>query len=73
MISFLNFKSCAGVVKLMAEVVEEPSEMRKSGAGALLSHSMRITSSSLHWRTATLLPLLVDGSFLQISDKSVEG
>lgn len=57
----------------MTEVLEEPTEMRISGAGALLSHIMRITSSNLHWRTATLLPLLVDGSFLQISDQSVEG
>ncbi|KAL8501064.1 hypothetical protein ACS0TY_020583 [Phlomoides rotata] len=62
-----------GVMKLMAEVVEDPSEMRISGVGALLSHIMRITSSSLHSRTTTLLPLLVDGSFLQISDQSVEG
>ncbi|KAL8494904.1 hypothetical protein ACS0TY_019169 [Phlomoides rotata] len=62
-----------GVMKLMAEVVEDPSEMRISGVGALLSYIMRITSSSLHSRTATLLPLLVDGTFLQISDQSVEG
>ncbi|KAK6117565.1 hypothetical protein DH2020_048693 [Rehmannia glutinosa] len=56
----------------MAEVVEEPSEMRKSGVGALLSHVMRITSSRLHSKTETLLPLLVDDLFFQVGDESVE-
>ncbi|KAK6117548.1 hypothetical protein DH2020_048703 [Rehmannia glutinosa] len=62
-----------GITKLMAEVVEEPSEMRKSGVGALLSHVMRITSSRLHSKTETLLPLLVDDLFFQVGDESVEG
>ncbi|KAL0288362.1 UNVERIFIED_CONTAM: Small subunit processome component 20 [Sesamum calycinum] len=51
-----------GITKLMGEVVEEPSELRKSGVGALLSHVMRITSSKLHSRAETLIPLLVDES-----------
>ncbi|KAK4388004.1 Small subunit processome component 20, partial [Sesamum angolense] len=51
-----------GITKLMGEVVDEPSELRKSGVGALLSHVMRITSSKLHSRAETLIPLLVDES-----------
>ncbi|KAG8377667.1 hypothetical protein BUALT_Bualt08G0056700 [Buddleja alternifolia] len=62
-----------GITKLMTEVVEEPSEMRKSGVGALLSHVMRITSSRLHSKAETLLPLLVGDSSFQIGDQSIEG
>ncbi|KAH6786084.1 hypothetical protein C2S51_038539 [Perilla frutescens var. frutescens] len=61
-----------GIVKLMTEVVEEPSEMRKSGVGALLSHVMRITSSRLHSRTETLISLVVDESSFQIGGQRVE-
>lgn len=53
-------------MKLMTEVIEEPSEMRKSSVSVLLSHVMRITSSRLHSRTETLLPLLVDESSFQM-------
>lgn len=60
-------------MKLMTEIVEEPSEMRKSGVGVLLSHVMRITSSRLHSRTETLMPLLVDESSFQIGGQRVEG
>lgn len=60
-------------MKLMTEVVEEPSDMRKSGTGALISHVMRITSTRLHSKTETLMPLLVDDSSFQIGDQSVEG
>ncbi|KAL0396969.1 UNVERIFIED_CONTAM: hypothetical protein Scaly_0145300 [Sesamum calycinum] len=56
------FMEHIGITKLMGEVVEEPSELRKSGVGALLSHVMRITSSKLHSRAETLIPLLVDES-----------
>ncbi|KAL1533475.1 small subunit processome component 20 isoform X1 [Salvia divinorum] len=55
-----------GIQKLMIEVVGEPSEIKKSGVSALLSHVMRITSSRLHSRTETLLPLLVDESSFDI-------
>ncbi|KAL2508708.1 ARM repeat superfamily protein [Forsythia ovata] len=55
----------------MLEVVEEPSETRKSGVSALLSHAMRITSSKLHSKTETILPLLLDSSFFE--NQSVEG
>ncbi|XP_047962279.1 small subunit processome component 20 homolog [Salvia hispanica] len=55
-----------GVQKLMAEVVEEPSVVRKSGVSALLSHAMRIISSRLHSRAEILLPLLVDESIFAI-------
>ncbi|KAL6577838.1 hypothetical protein OROMI_010166 [Orobanche minor] len=51
-----------GILKLMSEVIEEPSEMRKSGVSALLSHAMRITSSRLHSEAGTLLAILVDES-----------
>ncbi|KAL1538273.1 small subunit processome component 20 [Salvia divinorum] len=54
-----------GVQKLMTEVVKKPSE-RKFGVSVLLSHVMRITSTRLHSRTETLLPLLVDESILDI-------
>lgn len=53
-------------MKLMTEVIEEPSEIRKSGVSMLLSHVMRITSSRLHSRIETLLPLLVDESSFQM-------
>ncbi|KAL7121582.1 hypothetical protein ACP275_02G190700 [Erythranthe tilingii] len=62
-----------GITKLMTEVVEEPSEMRKSGAGALISHAIRISSSKLHSKTEMLMPMLVDDSTFQIGDQSVEG
>ncbi|EYU32257.1 hypothetical protein MIMGU_mgv1a0000161mg, partial [Erythranthe guttata] len=61
-----------GITKLMTEVVEEPSEMRKSGAGALISHAIRISSSKLHSKTEMLMPMLVDDSTFQIGDQSVE-
>ncbi|KAL3622254.1 hypothetical protein CASFOL_033665 [Castilleja foliolosa] len=61
-----------GITIFMAEVVEDPSDTRKSGAGALLSHVMRITSSRLHSKTETLLPLLLDDSSFQVGDHSVE-
>ncbi|GER48680.1 small subunit processome component 20-like protein [Striga asiatica] len=61
------------IMILMAEVEEEPSEMKKSGVAALLSHVMRITSSRLHSKAEALLPLLVDDSSFQVCDLSVEG
>ncbi|KAL6493967.1 hypothetical protein OROGR_031876 [Orobanche gracilis] len=64
---------CISITELMAEVVEEPSEMRKSAVGSLLSHVMRITSSKLHSKIETLLPLLVDDSFFLLGDQSIEG
>lgn len=61
------------ISKVMAEIIEEPSETRKSGVGALLSHVMRITSSRLHSRAEKLLPLLVDYLFIQIGNSRDEG
>ncbi|XP_022846936.1 small subunit processome component 20 homolog isoform X2 [Olea europaea var. sylvestris] len=55
----------------MLEVVEEPSETQKSGVSSLLSHVMRITSSRLHSKTESILPLLLDSSFFE--NQSVEG
>lgn len=57
----------------MTEVVEEPSEIRKSGVGVLVSHVMRITSSRLHSKTEMLVHVLVDDSSFQIGDQNVEG
>ncbi|XP_042033869.1 small subunit processome component 20 homolog [Salvia splendens] len=59
-----------GIEKLMTEVVGEPSEIRKSGVSVLLSHVMRITSSRLHSRTETVLPLLVDESSFNIDGQN---
>ncbi|XP_047962589.1 small subunit processome component 20 homolog isoform X2 [Salvia hispanica] len=59
-----------GIETLMTEVVEEPSEIRKSGVSVLLSHVMRITSSRLHSRTETVLPLLVDESSFNIDGQN---
>ncbi|KAL6569638.1 hypothetical protein OROMI_014152 [Orobanche minor] len=64
---------CISITELMAEVVEEPSEMRKSAVGSLLSRLMRITSSKLHSKIGTLLPLLVDDSFFLLGGQSIEG
>ncbi|XP_073295585.1 uncharacterized protein [Primulina huaijiensis] len=61
------------ISKVMAEIIEEPSETRKSGVGALLSHVMRITSSRLHSRAEKLLPLLVDYLFIQIGNSRDDG
>ncbi|XP_073124564.1 uncharacterized protein [Henckelia pumila] len=61
------------ICKVMAEIIEEPSETRKSGVGALLSHAMRITSSRLHSRAKILLPLLVDDLFIQIGNPKDKG
>ncbi|KAL3626591.1 hypothetical protein CASFOL_030140 [Castilleja foliolosa] len=77
-VSFLLRKTPAqqlqeGITKFMAEVVEDPSDTRKSGAGALLSHVMRITSSRLHSKTEKLLPLLLDDSSFQVGVHSIEG
>ncbi|KAL3835007.1 hypothetical protein ACJIZ3_009743 [Penstemon smallii] len=58
--------------KVMIEVVKEPSEIRKSGAAALLSHVLRITSSRLHSNAKTLIPQLVDDSF-GTGDQIIEG
>ncbi|KAG6388570.1 hypothetical protein SASPL_149999 [Salvia splendens] len=59
-----------GIEKLMTEVVGEPSEIRNSGVSVLLSHVMRITSSRLHSRTETVLPLLVDESSFNIDGQN---
>ncbi|KAH6811413.1 hypothetical protein C2S51_025175 [Perilla frutescens var. frutescens] len=66
-----------GIAKLMTEVVEEPSEMRKSGVAVLLFHIMTITpiklhSLKLHSRTETLMPHLVDETSFQIGGERVE-
>ncbi|XP_073273960.1 uncharacterized protein [Primulina huaijiensis] len=61
------------ISQVMAEIIEEPSETRKSGAGALLSHTMRITSSRLHSRAEILLPLLLDYLFIQIGNPRDKG
>ncbi|XP_057768678.1 uncharacterized protein LOC130988750 [Salvia miltiorrhiza] len=65
-----QLKKC--ILKLMTEVVEEPSEMRKSGVSALLSHAMRSTSSRLHSTAETLLALLVDESSFNINGQRVK-
>ncbi|KAH6788665.1 hypothetical protein C2S51_003671 [Perilla frutescens var. frutescens] len=71
-----------GIAKLMTEVVEEPSEMRKSGVAVLLFHIMTFTpiklhsnvsSLKLHSRTETLMPHLVDETSFQIGGERVEG
>lgn len=61
------------ISKVMAEIIEDPSDTRKSGVGALLSHVMRITSSRLHSRAEILLPLLVDYLFIQIGNSRDRG
>lgn len=57
----------------MTEVVEEPSEMRKSGVSALVSHAMRSTSSRLHSGAETFLALLVNESSFEIDGQRVKG
>lgn len=68
-----SYQMLAGMEKLVTEIVEEPSEIRKSGVSVLLSHVMRITSSRLHSRTETVLPLLVDESSFDIDGQNFEG
>ena len=69
----ISYLMLAGIETLMTEVVEEPSEIRKSGVSVLLSHVMRITSSRLHSRTETVLPLLVDESSFNIDGQNFKG
>lgn len=57
----------------MMEVAEEPSDIRKSGAAVLLSHTVRIVPSKLHSNAEKLIPLLLDDSFFDIGDENIEG
>lgn len=58
---------------IMVEVVEEPSEIRKTGVSALLSNAMKGTSSRLHSRAEQILQSLMGKSLFRIGDKSTQG
>ncbi|GJZ51936.1 small subunit processome component 20 homolog isoform X1, partial [Tanacetum coccineum] len=63
----------SGVQKVMSEVVDEPSETRKYGVSALLSHVMMGSKLKLHWKAERVLRLLLDSKVIGSGDKDPEG
>ncbi|KAF8392350.1 hypothetical protein HHK36_022692 [Tetracentron sinense] len=62
-----------GIRKITFEVVKKPSDVRKSGASALLWYVMRGTPSRFHSRAEQVLRLLMDNSLYAIGDKITPG
>ncbi|KAH9620789.1 hypothetical protein KSS87_018169 [Heliosperma pusillum] len=62
-----------GVAKILCEAASKPSEARISGAGALLWHVMRGTSSNFHSKAGRLMQLLLKDSILSIGDRFTQG
>lgn len=62
-----------GVREVLSEVAKKPSQVRKTGATALLCQVPRRNASRLHSDAEFFLRLLVDKSIHNISDVSPEG